>query len=77
MTKRSNKETYDKTINRENIIRSKGYKLVTIWEHEWNKMNKNKLNINNDIDKDLLTFELNLKMNKTDLQYRKIINEMN
>jgi hypothetical protein len=36
---RNNKKTYgylyDKTINKENIIKSAGYKLITIWEHDW------------------------------------------
>ncbi|ARF11443.1 hypothetical protein Klosneuvirus_1_300 [Klosneuvirus KNV1] len=35
-----NKEIYNKTINKENIIKKAGYKLVVIWEHEWKKLNK-------------------------------------
>jgi hypothetical protein len=32
-------QLYDETIERENIIKSLGYKLVVMWESEWNGMN--------------------------------------
>lgn len=41
----TNKEIYNKTIERENKIKELGYKLVTIWSHEWLSMCKNKANI--------------------------------
>ena len=31
-------ENATKTIERENIIRSAGYKLETIWECQWNEI---------------------------------------
>ncbi len=31
-------DLYQKTIERENIIKSLGYNLVTIWENDWNKL---------------------------------------
>lgn len=33
-------ELYNQTLEREQTIRSLGYNLVTIWEHEWNAKNK-------------------------------------
>ena len=33
-------ELYQKTVERDNKIRELGYNLVTIWEQEWNKLNK-------------------------------------
>lgn len=34
------KELYDKTIERENKLKSLGYKLITIWENDWKKIYK-------------------------------------
>jgi len=34
------KDLYDKTIAREELLRSHGYKLVSIWEHEWDIVSK-------------------------------------
>jgi len=31
-------DVYKKTIERENYIKSQGYQLITIWEHEWVKI---------------------------------------
>ncbi len=33
-------ELYQKTIERENKIKSLGYNLVVMWENDWNKLNK-------------------------------------
>ncbi|AYV76591.1 MAG: hypothetical protein Terrestrivirus9_28 [Terrestrivirus sp.] len=35
-------ELYDKTCEKENTIKNLGYDLVTIWEDEWDKINKKK-----------------------------------
>jgi len=40
-SKKLYKDLYKKTIEREKFIRSQGYNLVTIWEHEWNDIVKN------------------------------------
>lgn len=31
---------YKRTINREQKIKDLGYNLITIWESDWNKVNK-------------------------------------
>ena len=33
-------ELYQKTLEREQLIKDLGYKLFVIWEHDWNKLNK-------------------------------------
>jgi hypothetical protein len=33
-------ELYDRTIERENFIKSNGYKIISIWESDWNKIKK-------------------------------------
>jgi hypothetical protein len=33
-------ELYQKTLEREQLIRYLGYNLVVMWEHDWNKLNK-------------------------------------
>ena len=35
VSKKSYGDLYKSTIDRENFIRSQGYNLITIWEHEW------------------------------------------
>ena len=35
------KELYENTLKREKIIKSLGYNLVTIWESDWDMINKN------------------------------------
>ena len=37
--KKTFEELYNKTIQRENKIKSKGYNLITIWESDWNMLN--------------------------------------
>jgi G:T-mismatch repair DNA endonuclease (very short patch repair protein) len=39
------KELYDKTIQRENKLKSMGYKFITIWENDWKKIYKDIKNI--------------------------------
>jgi hypothetical protein len=39
-TNRTNGDLYQKTLDRENYIRSKGYNLVVMWEHDWNDICK-------------------------------------
>jgi len=38
-TKRTFGELYQKTLDKEKIIKDLGYNLVVIWEYDWNKMN--------------------------------------
>lgn len=33
-------ELYTKTVEKENILKSAGYKVISIWENEWNLINK-------------------------------------
>lgn len=33
-------ELYNKTIDRENLIKEAGYKIISIWENDWNKIKK-------------------------------------
>ena len=40
VTKQSNKELYQKTLLKEDFIRSQGYTLVTIWGHEWRSIKR-------------------------------------
>lgn len=40
MSKKSYGELYDKTMKREKIITDNGFKLITIWESDWKKMQK-------------------------------------
>jgi len=40
ISKKSMSELYDKTLQKEAYIRSAGYNLITIWEHEWTYFNK-------------------------------------
>ena len=37
-TKTTFKKLYEKTLQKENLINIAGYKLVSIWEYEWNKI---------------------------------------
>ena len=37
LTKKSFGELYNNTVQKENIIKSNGYNLITIWESEYNK----------------------------------------
>ena len=39
--KKLNSELHNKTIKKENIVKSLGYNLITIWEHDWKTCNKN------------------------------------
>jgi hypothetical protein len=34
------KELYQKTIEKENFLKSNGYKVITIWESDFNKIYK-------------------------------------
>lgn len=34
-------ELYQKTLDKELVIRNMGFKLITMWEIDWNKINKN------------------------------------
>jgi hypothetical protein len=36
--KKSFGELYQKTINKENILKKAGYKVISIWESDWNKI---------------------------------------
>jgi hypothetical protein len=36
----THEESYEKTIERENNIKSLGFELVTIWSHDWKNMKK-------------------------------------
>lgn len=36
----TNGELYQKTLERQELIKSKGYKLVVMWEHDWVKISK-------------------------------------
>jgi hypothetical protein len=40
INKKKNCDVYDKTIKKENDIKDKGYNLVVIWEHEWDRFVK-------------------------------------
>lgn len=40
VTKKLNQDIYEKTLDRENYIRSKGYNLVVMWEHDWDDICK-------------------------------------
>jgi len=33
-------QLYDETIERENILKNAGYKIISIWESDWKKLNK-------------------------------------
>ena len=33
-------ELYEKTLEREQLIKDLGYNLVVMWEYDWNKINK-------------------------------------
>ena len=33
-------ELYEKTIEKEQMIKNLGYNLVVMWEYDWNKINK-------------------------------------
>ena len=46
------KDLYQKTMDKENFIRSHGYILITIWEHDWNYITKN-ITINNNVCENL------------------------
>ena len=35
-----NNVLFNRTMERENYIKSKGYNLITIWEHEWRQIEK-------------------------------------
>ena len=39
--KKSNEQLYNSTLKKEDFIRSQGYNLITIWEHEWNLIKNN------------------------------------
>lgn len=45
-TKKTFKEMYEETINRETIIKKAGYNLIFIWEYDWKKLIINQLSIN-------------------------------
>lgn len=36
--KKSFKELYQKTIDKENLLKELGYKVISIWENDWNKI---------------------------------------
>jgi hypothetical protein len=40
ITKTTFGELYKKTLEREEIIKNKGFNLITIWEYDWKKINK-------------------------------------
>lgn len=40
ITKKPYRDLYRKTIERENFIKSQGYNLITMWEHEWDLIYK-------------------------------------
>jgi len=40
ITKKTYGEMYKNTVNRERLIKLAGFKLVTIWENDWDKLNK-------------------------------------
>ena len=39
-TKKSFNELYQKTLDREKVLKQAGYNLITIWENDWNKIKK-------------------------------------
>lgn len=41
LNKKTIKELYIRTIERENLIKNAGYNLITIWESDWKKLVKN------------------------------------
>ena len=40
VSKRTMGTLYKRTINREQKIKDLGYNLITMWESDWNKINK-------------------------------------
>lgn len=45
ITHKSNNDLYEKTIKKEKTLRTLGYNLVVIWEHEWINFTKNILKL--------------------------------
>ena len=55
--KKQYKDLYKRTLDREQLIRSMGYNLITIWEHDWKS-------IKNDINKVLSRPKFVIKLKK-------------
>ena len=47
ISKKMYKDLYNYTMKREKFIKSLGYKIITIWECDWNKTDKSDINYSN------------------------------